>query len=125
MRNQQNHFLRPVLVAFMTLFVLSLTLPSPMPVQANAPRCTDGYALWAANQRGDNIIEMSGSENRINGKTRSYADLRISGSKNQLTEAVEYVTLFQDGGDANRYPIPIQVVSTRGAAFCKSAQMTS
>ncbi|NCC30581.1 MAG: hypothetical protein EOM24_01000 [Chloroflexia bacterium] len=122
MRHQQNHFLRPVLVAFMTLFVLSLTLPSPMPVQANAPRCTDGYALWASNQRGDNIIEMSGSENRINGKTRSNADLRISGSKNQLTEAVAYVTLFQDGGDANRYPTPQRVaVSQPPVSYAISA----
>ncbi|PDW01046.1 hypothetical protein [Candidatus Chloroploca asiatica] len=122
MRNQRNYFLRPVLVAFMTLFALSLAFPSPMPVQASAPRCTDGYALWASNQRGDNIIEMSGSENRINGKTRSNADLRISGSKNQLTEAVEYGTLFQDGGDANRYPTPQRVaVSQPPVSYAISA----
>jgi subtilisin family serine protease len=38
--------------------------------------------------------------------------MRISGSSNSLAGAVEYVTLFRDGGDQNRYPLPAQVAAS-------------
>jgi hypothetical protein len=45
----------------------------------------------------------------ISGISRSNADLRISGSKNQFSGAVRYATQFQDGGGENVYPTPQQV----------------
>ncbi len=106
---------RLVLAGMLVLVLLVAMFPSTSAAQLQTMdvTCSSGYALWANGQSRDDRLVISGSTNRITGITHSNADLRISGSDNRITGAVEYVTLFEDGGDNNTYVAPTQVaVST-------------
>lgn len=92
------------------LLVLWPTVPAA--AQAGQATCASGYALWANGQSRDETLTISGSSNSVGGATRSNADYRLSGSSNSLDGRVEYVTAFEDGGDQNRYPTPVQVAAS-------------
>lgn len=108
--NRQSPLWRLALAV--VLLLLSVTSPRPAAAQADQASCSDGYALWANGQGRDETLTISGSTSTITGKARSNADFRISGSNNTISGAVEYVTLFDDGGDANTYPSPSRVSAT-------------
>jgi hypothetical protein len=91
------------------LLLASLLLPQPSAAQTAPAQCTTGYALWATGRQRDETLDLSGSNVVVAGAAHSNADLRISGSNNRITGAVEYVTTFEDGGDANSYPAPARV----------------
>lgn len=93
------------------LLIVSLFALPSVAAQPAATTCSAGYTLWANGQDRDETLLISGSNNTINGAVRSNADLRLSGSDNRISDAVEYVTLFEDGGDRNLYPQPLQVAA--------------
>jgi thermitase len=96
------------------LLLVLATLSGPRQATATTPAaaCLDGYSLWALNQNSDDTLNISGSVIEVNGATHSNADLRISGSNNRLIGNVEYVALFQDGGNDNLYPAPLRVAAS-------------
>lgn len=92
-------------VGLVSLLVASLAAPRT-PVAAAAPVCADGYALWANNRAGSDVLSISGSSSSAGGAVRSNADVRLAGSNNRFSGAVIYASSFEDGGDANTYPAP-------------------
>lgn len=99
------------LVTLALLMLLGLAPARPSAAQGAPAQCSSGYALWANGQGRDETLDISGSSLTINGRVRSNADLRISGSSSQISSAVEYVTTFEDSGDSNRYPTPTRVAA--------------
>lgn len=81
----------------------------PNTVREAEATCSDGYALWADSMSGSTIMDWSGSDNHVTGNVHSNRDIVLSGSDNVIVGAVEYVTSFEDEGDANVYPFPVQV----------------
>jgi subtilisin family serine protease len=100
--------LRCLTLLMSSWWIWSLAIPQPTIAQPVPATCSSGYALWANNSERPETLMLSGSDSVINGAMHSNADLRLSGSRNQISGAVEYATLFSDQGDANRYPTPGQ-----------------
>lgn len=94
------------------ILLLSLLPTGPSAAQGSATACASGYALWANGRTRPETLLISGSDSVISGAVRSNADLRLSGSRLQISGAAEYVTRFDDEGDANSYPAPARVAAS-------------
>jgi thermitase len=111
MRARNERTPRWGLGAIIGLLLVNLFLSRPGLAQIDPPACAGGYVLWANGQGRAETLVLSGSKGSIIGTAHSNADLRISGSNNRISGAVEYVTSFEDGGDSNSYLGPAQVAA--------------
>jgi hypothetical protein len=96
-------------IALCLVAIIGLALPqqtgaAPQVAPNQAAACPSGYAIWANNQSRDETLDIPGSSIVVNGAVRSNFDIKLSGSSNRITSAVEYVNTFEDSGDANVYP---------------------
>lgn len=85
--------------------------PAMVAVQVDDAACTSGYALWANGQGIFNVLEWPASRLNVQGKVRSNWAIHLHGSFNVIEDTVEYVASFDDHGDDNDYPAPVQTAA--------------
>jgi hypothetical protein len=88
------------LVSLMLLLVLSSNIFT-VSAATEGSSCSSGYTIWANSATRELTFENSGSENLIEGKTRSNRLARVNGSVNTFTGKLEYVSKLDNSGSQN------------------------